>query len=119
MGEDGARMVSVCVQGWEVHEKRVCMCVCGGGKGAQHYSPPKGVGDKHMGPRGSGCGICQQEKQCLEQKRRNSILGSITRSPRCPEGPVPWDGRAEGLLCPLPVPCRVVASPKGVCLVDR
>lgn len=38
-------------------------------------------------------------------------------SPRCPEGPVPWDGRAEGLLCLLPVPCRVVASPKGACPV--
>lgn len=28
---------------------------------------------------------------------------------------MPWDGRAEGLLSLVPVPCRVVASPKGAC----
>lgn len=61
-GKMGARMVSVCVC-------RVGMCVrggsvCGGtvqGKGAQHYSLLKGMWDEHMGLRGSGCSICQQE----------------------------------------------------------
>lgn len=77
-GKDGGKdgeCVCVCVC-------RVGMCmrggsVCGGtvqGKGAQHYSLPKGTWDEHMGLRGSGCSICQQEMQWLEQKRRNSVL---------------------------------------------
>lgn len=67
----------MCVQGWDVHERRVCVWGRGDtvqGKGAQHSSLPKDMGDQHRGLRGSGCGICQQEKQWLEQKRRNSDL---------------------------------------------
>lgn len=53
------------------------MCVGRGysaGKGAQHCSPPKGMGGQHRGLRGCGCGIHQQEKQWLEQRRRNNDL---------------------------------------------
>lgn len=68
------------------------------GKGAQL---PKGVWDEHMGLRGSGFGICPQEKQWLERKRKDSILEA-----------------SPGLQGAQRVQCPGMAEQMGVCALQ-
>lgn len=83
------------------------------GKRRQPHSPPNGTWGGHRACRGYGCGM----SQLLEKKEEKQLPVKHHQVSKVPRGSSSLGWQTEGLLCQVPVPCRLMAPPKGVCSV--